>query len=181
MRRTTAVSLVGLAIMAATGSVEAQNRQDRRGFWIGFGVGGGSFGCEDCSREGGFSGHFKLGGTPSRKLLVGGETNGWVKEEEGATLSMSNVSAVVYFYPSATGGFHLKGGLGLSVLSLDIDLGGGTTLSTDDTGGGLLLGLGYDARLGRNVSLVPFFNFLGGSFDGDTANFWQLGVGLTWH
>jgi hypothetical protein len=111
MRRGTAVSLVGLAIMTVTGSVEAQNRQDRRGFWIGFGVGGGSFGCEDCNREGGFSGHFKLGGTPSRKLLVGG----------------------------------------------------------------------YDTRLGRNFSLVPFLNFLGGSFDGDTANFWQLGVGLTWH
>lgn len=34
---------------------------------------------------------------------------------------------------------------------------------------------------GRNFSLVPFFNFLGGSFDGDTANFGQVGVGLTWH
>lgn len=171
-----------LAILAVAGSAEAQDRQERRGFWIGFGLGGGSFGCEDCEgREGGFSGHFKLGGTPSRKLLVGGESNFWVKEENDATLSMTNVSAVVYFYPSETGGFHLKGGLGLSVLSLDVDLGGGTTLSTDDTGGGLLLGLGYDARLGRNFSLVPFLNFLGGTFEGGTANFWQVGAGLTWH
>ena len=61
------------------------------------------------------------------------------------------------------------------------DLGGGFSFTETETGGGILLGLGYDARIGRNLSLVPFLNLLGANFDGTRTDFVQLGLGLTFH
>jgi len=153
--------------------------QTREGFWIGFGLGAGSLGCDECSgeRETAFSGNFKLGGTINPHLLLGGETNGWYKSETGVTIQYGNVSAVAYYYPSVTSGFYLKGGVGLASLSLDIDSFG----SDSETGSGAVLGLGYDARVGRNFSLTPYVNFMAGSFDGGSANVVQYGLGFTWH
>jgi hypothetical protein len=153
--------------------------QTREGFWIGFGLGAGSLGCDECSgeRETAFSGNFKLGGTINPHFLLGAETNGWYKSENGVTIQYGNLSAVAYYYPSVTSGFYLKGGLGLASLSLDIDEFG----SDSETGTGAVLGLGYDARVGRNFSLTPYVKFMGGSFDGGSANVVQYGLGFTWH
>lgn len=81
------------------------------------------------------------------------------------------------FDPSATGGFFLLGGLGVASLDLKLEgLGSGS-----DTGVAALLGLGYDIRIGRTLSLTPFWNGIGMNFDGYDANFGQLGLGLTVH
>lgn len=172
--------ILGLTLLASSRPAEAQDSgpRERQGFWIGFGLGPGSLSCDDCSgSETSYSGNFRLGGTISRKVLLGFESNAWYKEQSGVSLTMANASAVVIFYPSATGGFHLKGGLGVSRLEVEISgLGGG-----GETGAGALLGIGYDFRAGRNFSLTPFLNGLGGNFDGGSANFWQVGLGLSWH
>lgn len=171
-----------LALALSAGEAAAQRPQTREGFWIGFGLGFASFHCESCDdREPGGAFMVKLGGSVSQKVLIGFEANSWLKEEEPYTLSQTNLNAVVYFYPSATGGFHLKGGIGLAVLNLEADLGGGFSFTETETGGGILLGLGYDARIGRNLSLVPFLNLLGANFDGTRTDFVQLGLGLTFH
>lgn len=171
--------LLAIAVVAGAATAHAQdgNPQLRRGFWIGLGLGYGSLGCEDCDRLSGLSGYVKLGGTLSQKVLLGVEANGWTRKESGATLSYSNLSAVVYFYPSSTGGFHLKGGLGASRVDLDLGIGG----RDKDTGGGILLGVGYDARVGRNFSLTPYLNLVGSNFDDSKVNLVQFGVGVTWH
>lgn len=172
------VVLLWTAFTAATMHAQTDEAPRRAGFWIGLGLGHGSLGCEDCgSREGGLSGNFRLGGTVSPKFLLGVESNGWYKEESGVTLTMANFSAVGVFYPSETGGFHLKGGLGISRIELSVSGFG----SESETGGGAILGLGYDAPVGRSFSLTPYLNFLGGNFDGGTANFWQIGLGVSWH
>ncbi|MGE0552567.1 MAG: hypothetical protein AB7R55_03970 [Gemmatimonadales bacterium] len=178
MRGTIGLMVAGLLMTAVT-AAEGQGArpQTREGFWFSAGLGYGSLGCEDCDREGGLSGYLRLGGTLSPKVLLGVETNGWTKSEGGATLTYGNLSGVVYFYPSPDGGFHLKGGLGIARLDLDL----GSFGSGGETGGGALLGLGYDARIGRNVSITPYLNFLGGSFDGGNASLAQFGVGITAH
>lgn len=162
-----------------TGGTEGGRPHTREGFWIGFGLGAGSLGCDSCDgeRATGFSGNVKLGGTVNSRVLLGAETNGWYKSEDGVTLNYGNLSAVVYFYPSATGGFYLKGGLGLATASVDL----GGFGSASETGSGAVLGLGYDARVGKNFSLTPYLNFLGGSFSGGTVNVTQFGLGFTWH
>lgn len=180
LRHTTLAVAMLATIVAIPSAAEAQGRpQTRDGFYIGFGLGGGTLGCSDClgERETGLSGYFKLGGTVSDKLLLGFETNGWWKEEDGVTLSQGNASAAAYLYPSPLSGFFLKGGVGLSTLDLSIQGLG----SDSETGLGLVLGLGYDARVGTNFSLTPYLNFVYGGFDGGSTNVWQAGLGLTWH
>lgn len=159
----------------------AQNPQTRDGFFIGFGFGAGSFGCEGCEqRETGAAGHLTLGGAVSPTLLIGAESSAWTKEEGGARITHANLSAVAQFYPSATNGFFLKGGIGFSRLEASAS-GGGFSFSAADQGLGLTAGLGYDIRLGTNFSLSPYGLFAWGDFDGGSANHGQLGLGVTWH
>lgn len=171
------LTLATLAFVPST--VDAQRPQTRDGFFIGFGLGWGSLGCSECDgeREAGYSGYLKLGGTVSEKLLLGFESNGWYKDENGVTLSQGNLSGVAYLYPEPASGFFLKGGLGWSTLDLSISGLGSET----ETGFGFTAGLGYDARVGSNFSLTPYANLVVGSFDGVSTNVLQAGLGLTWH
>jgi len=169
--------ITALAIVLVSAAPAQGRAQTREGFWIGFGLGYGSLGfdCSGCGteREGAVSGYLKLGGTLSPKLLLGGETNGWTKSEGGTTLTAGNASAVVYFYPSPTGGFFLRGGLGFATLSI-----GGF----DESGVGGVIGTGFDIRMGAKTSITPVFNFNWGSLsDGVSQNVVQLAVGVTFH
>lgn len=170
---------VVFALLTASASSSAQDRPNtREGFWINVGLGMGSLGCEDCdSRENGLSGQLALGGTLNQRVLLGVSSNGWTKSEDGVTLTMSSLTAAVRFYPSATGAFYVTGGLGLGMLDLGISGIG----SDSETGTAVLLGVGYDFRVGSNFSLSPYWNGIGGSFDGGSANFGQIGLALTWH
>lgn len=182
------------------GSLAAQKKPDpaanpnpRQGFWIGFGLGAGSVGadCTNCdnSRTNGLSGYFRLGGTLSPHLLLGGETNGWARSESGVDETMGFGSAVLLWYPSATGPFYLKFGLGGMSYQAK---GGGNKLTATAAAGSL--GLGYELRLKRNMSLNFFANALASAaasfkYNGVTAptgediklNLLQVGLGLTWH
>jgi hypothetical protein len=169
-----------LAVLLAS-SASAQQAQTRQGFWIGGGMGYGSLGlsCTGCAgvdRTGGLSGYAKLGGTLRPNILLGVEMNGWRKSEGTGTVTMGNFSGAAYWYPMVTQGLFIKGGAGYSVLRLD----DGVTTS-DDSGFGLLGGVGYDIRVGRNLSITPVANWFRGGFDGGSANVLQLGMGVTSH
>lgn len=90
---------------------------------------------------------------------------------------MSSLTALLRFYPNPAGGFYLTGGLGVAT----IDLGVSGFGSASETGTAALLGIGYDYRISRNVSITPFWNGIGGSFDGGGANFGQIGISFTRH
>jgi hypothetical protein len=155
-----------------------RERRSRSGFWFNGGFGYGSLGCRDCSgREGSYSGGLALGATLSQRVILGVGTTGWYKSENGTTLSAGTLAALIRFYPSATGGFFLLGGLGLGSIRAEVSGIGSDT----DMGGGAVLGLGYDLRLGDKVSLTPFWNgFAVETPDGD-ANVGQIGLGVTLH
>lgn len=191
---------LSLTVLCA-GALAAQKKPDpaatpnpRQGFWIGFGLGAGSAGadCTNCdnSRTTGFSGYLRLGGTLSRHLLLGGETNGWVHSESGGDESMGFGNVVLLWYPSATGAFYLKFGLGGMSYTANIPVIGKIT-ATAPSGS---FGLGYEFRVRRNMSLNLFLNSLATSaakfkINGTSAptgddiklNLVQLGLGLTWH
>lgn len=163
---------------ATAPAAEPENRHAREGFWFSGGLGYGSLGCDDCSgRESGLSGGIQLGGTLSPKVQLGVGTTGWTKSESGVTLTVGTLVALVRFYPSATGGFFLLGGLGLGSIHAEIDGFGSDT----ETGGGALLGLGYDIRIGRNTSLTPFWNGFAAKTSNADANVGQLGLSITLH
>jgi hypothetical protein len=167
------------ALLAATAF--AQQAQTRQGFWVGGGMGYGSLGlsctgCADIGREGGLSGYAKLGGTLRQNILLGVEMNGWTDSEGSARVSMGNFSGAAYWYPMVTSGLFIKAGVGYSVLSVDDGVS-----TADDAGFGLLGGLGYDIRVGHNLSITPVASWFRGGFDGGSANVLQFGLGVSSH
>src|ERR1043166_9092445 len=135
--------------------VRAQHPQIRKGFWFNGGLGYGSLGCQDCDgRTSGLTGGISLGGTINQKILLGVGTTGWYKSENGATLTVGTLDARARFYTTAKSGFFITGGLGIGTISADVAGFG----SDSETGVGVVLGIGYDIRIGANVSLTPFWN-----------------------
>lgn len=170
--------LLGLLLLCGAQSLEAQRPQTREGFWANFGFGWASLGCDGCeNREEGGAAALALGGTLSPHWQLGGGVHLWTKEQGQVTRTVSLVSFMAKFYPSSAGGFHLIGGLG--VASIDFEVG---NRSVSEAGSGIVLGVGYDIRIGRNVSLTPFWNGVATKYDGGgDPNFGQLGLGLTIH
>lgn len=171
--------LLCLAGALTIGAVPAfgQYPQVRKGFWFNGGLGWGSLGCNDCgSRTGGLSGGISLGGAISPTFLLGAGVTGWTKSENGATLTVGTVDLRARFYTSKSGGFFLTAGVGLGSISAGF---GGFTAS--ESGFGAVLGLGYDARIGRMVSLTPYFNVFGVKTSDSDANVVQLGLSITLH
>jgi hypothetical protein len=171
--------LIAIALLAFTTSTSvAQNTPNREGFWLNIGLGAGSLGCSDCeARETGLSGGLAFGGTLNQHWLLGVFSNGWSKSEEGVTLTAGTLVAGVRYYPSATGGFFLNGGIGVGAVDVAVSGFGGAR----ETGSGAFLGLGYDIPLGTAISLTPFWNGAAVAFSGGDANFGQIGIGITIH
>ncbi len=172
-------------------SAFAQKAQTREGFWIGFGAGAGSLGfggdATSDDRQTGLSGNFRLGATVSPHFLIGAETNGWTDETAGITTTAGVFSAMGYYYPMVQSGLYLKGGLGFLAVSDNAEINQGKA-----AGMAAQFGLGYDFRVGRNVSLTPYANYIASTgaelkLDGSPSgvdinpNIFQMGLGVTWH
>jgi hypothetical protein len=157
----------------------------RRGFWLGLGVGAGGE-SYDLQPGTGYSSvlyrptiSVRLGGTVSQHLRLGGEVLSWINENGPAVESLSSALFVAQFYPAASTGFYLKGGLGIGRNAVDFEDGYGT----GDTGFAGLVGAGYELRLGRRIYLNPVVDFvghrysdrLGGSYRERLVN---LGLGI---
>jgi len=163
---------------SATQAQKEYGKHTRQGFWFNAGLGYGSASCLDCNiRTGSLSGGVALGGALSQKVMSGVGTNRWWKSEDGATLMVETLAAVMRLYPSATGGFFLLGGLGLGMIHRAAYGFGSDT----EAGFGALLGLGIDIRVARNVSLTPFWNAFVVAMNDDDANVGQIGLGVTVH
>jgi len=93
---------------------------------------------------------------------------------------------VISWYPSTREGFFIKGGLGFGFIRGDKDTDQGL-IFFDKAGVGYQLGLGYDMRIQRNLSVTAVANFYGGSV-GDiqairnvTFNVLQFMAAVTFH
>ncbi len=192
MRNAAQIVVLLTALSCAASEAEAQYPQRRDGFWFGFGLGYGSSNvtCNTCGsgpRVDGVSGFVKLGGTPSRNLLIGGAINVWGHSDGVATETMTNLTANLYLYPDPRSGLFVTGGLGFSNYHVDVDP------AYDGTGWGFTGGVGYDIRVGRDVSLTPVVNYMyGGVGNVSQAGFgtvrsqWKqnvvdFGLGVTFH
>jgi hypothetical protein len=181
-----AISIL-LTLIVGIGTAQQLSGQApaRDGFFIGFGVGGGSNGFEgDEEREAGGTGYFKIGGALSDKVFLGAEIGAWSKEmEEGGvngTVTSSNLNAVVYVYPDPAGGLFLKGGIGTAFLMAEINS-GGWSYSETENGFGFTLGAGYDIGFGGRFGLTPHADFHYGGFEDSSTNLIRLGLGFNWY
>ena len=167
-----------LAVAVSAASAQAQHSAPiRDGFWISGGLGYGSLGCNNCgsSRESSVSGDISLGGTISPRFLLGVGSAAWTKTQQGVTMTVGTLDARVRFYPSATGGFFLTGGIGFGTARLS---GFG---SYEENGVGTLLGLGWDIRVAQNASITPFWNGFAMKNNNTDANVGQAGIAITLH
>lgn len=172
------------AQQAPPGLVEVREG-NRRGFWValGLGAGGESF---DLRTGVGYSGvlyqptvSLRLGGTVNPHLRLGGELLSWINELNHATESLSSALFVAQFYPAASMGLYLKGGLGIGRNAVDFQDGFGE----GDTGFAGLLGAGYELRLGRHLYLNPAIDLVGHTYDnrrgtGYRARLVNFGLGI---
>lgn len=173
-----AAFLAPQATVAQEPQSEETNPHARSGFWFNGGVGYGSLGCDGCaSREGGIVVSLGAGGTLSQHVLLGAGIDGWTKEEDGTRLTASSLLATLRFYTSETSGFFLRGGLGFGTVEVQTSSFG----TENENGGAALLGLGYDFRIGDNVSLTPYLNGVGVTTENTEVNFNQLGLSITVH
>ena len=175
--------VVLLALIVGIGAAQPLSGQApaRDGFFIGFGVGGGSLGFEDDSeRESSFTGYFKIGGALSDKVLLGAESGGWAKNEGGITVTSGFLNAVAYVYLAPAGGFFLKGGLGVATLEAESSVFGGSFTATE-TGLGVTLGAGYDIGFGGRFGLTPHADFHYGGFEDGSTNLIRIGLGFNWY
>ncbi len=183
------ITLVTVVLVAfATSTVHAQSRHRHEGFWIGFGIGGGvnTAANVDDGKRGGGAIYVRLGGTLSQRWLLGGEISAWGRQEDSilgdnsVSLTRSNATFTAMFFPSANGGFFLKGGIG----GANVELQAGNA-KISEQGVGTTLGLGWDIKLGRNLYLTPNFDLLIQTFetvDQTTTNtLVLLTLGVTWH
>lgn len=188
-----ALLLIATLLACGNSFAEAQGRtNERKGFWAGFGLGGGTAGidCTSCSEDrlSGASGYIRLGGTLSRNLLLGFESNGWLKSSDGVDETVGFGSVVLLWYPSSKGALYVKFGLGGMQYTADDGFDEVTATAPSAS-----LGIGYEFRVSRNMSLVPYFNTLASTsvevrINGESIgtydlsfNLFQFGLGLTWH
>ncbi len=175
-----------LLLFLVPGIAEGQAANGHEGFWIGFGIGGGSAKAENEEEAlGGGAAYLRLGGTLSQRWLLGGEVMAWGRRENEVSYSRGNVSFTALFYPSATAGFYLKGGIGASYVDISTTI-IGPVISVSKGGGGFVLGAGFDIKLGSNIYLTPNLDWMFQSIEvGDNAtqkaNVGLLTLGLVWH
>jgi hypothetical protein len=177
-----AFAVVVALLLLGVSVAPAQKAQTRKGFWIGFGFGYGSYGfsCDGCSgagREGSYTANIRLGGTLNPHLLLGAEGIAWSKTQDGETVTAGNTSLAAFYYPKPAGGLFLSAGVGFSRAEFSA-----SGLSAGNTGPGFTLGAGYDLRVGTNTSITPTANWVyGHPEDGFSHNFFQFGFGVTFH
>jgi hypothetical protein len=185
----------------------AQRPQTRAGFWISAGVGAGfaDFGCKTvptqptvpspsrgCSFSSEMTGlgptvRVRLGGVFSPRVIFGLQGAIWTKSDAGIRSRAAIFGTCLYLYPREGSGFFIGGTTGHTVYSAD----DGTDKMASN-GFGFLAGVGYDVRIGPNVSLTPALNVSLGGLGNWTVNntkggstfrqsLIEIGVGLTYH
>lgn len=163
------------APVAAQQITAADDGPARKGFYIGLGLAGASFkaDCDGCD-EGvdpatGFGTHIKLGGTLSPKFRLGTDIFG-VQTSDGIFDALSGLGPTsqegaghamlaLTFYPSASGNLWLQGGIGGVAYYADVK----NDQRYIARGGGAMLGLGYDLRVGQNGSITPYLSWTASS------------------
>jgi len=190
LRLTSACLLVATALCAAA-PASAQHIDDRRGMWVGIGLGGMStnINCSFCTdaRKLGPAGYAQIGGTPSRHTLAGVEIDYWRVSASDTTREYASAVAFLMYYISLERPLFLKGAFGIGRYA---EVSGPDQLSVH--GFSIQLGLGYDIAIANHLWIAPYFNLVWAPNQEGTRNklgissdfslsMLQAGIQLSWH
>lgn len=148
--KTAGLSLVAALAFAAS-PLHGQERA-REGLWgsVGGGYGFNLTENSEGERLTGFGAFARAGWALTPKWLVAGDAIGWFHSEDEVDLRRGFLGGSVLFYPSASGGFYFKGGIGGAFS----DVSAGVASDGTTWGFGSALGLGYDIRLSDTFNLT---------------------------
>jgi len=190
MKRTSFSFRAALLLPLATIAAQTTNSEGHKGFHAAVGLGYGSAvaTCNGCSsdRETNPAIMLRFGGAVNPGLVLSGEINGWSKEKNGATTTISWVNFVAQLYPTPTSGFYWKGGVGYAAATETV-----AGAKAEAMGFGVVGGIGYDIAMGRSFSLTPYIDLLWMSkadakFNGTSsgfdvgANLVHIGLSASW-
>jgi hypothetical protein len=110
--------------------------------------------CESIERFWSGSGYLRAGATLGEHVRVGGELVFWQKSLEGSDAYLRAIEGVVLWHPSPPGGCFGQAGLGLGRIR-NVFTTAGTTVRASETGLSVMVGVGYDLRVGNRIFLTP--------------------------
>ncbi len=102
----------------------------------------------------------RIGGTPSEHVRLGGEIFAWANDDPAGVQSFSVLAMTAQYYPSRTGGLHLRGSLGFARSGTEFSDGG----SAYENGFASAYGIGWDIPLSPNITLTPALDIYQGTF-----------------
>ena len=168
MARMKCIGLASTLVIGIISTAQAQYPNSHQGVYasVGLGYGWAKVACNQCGesgRTGDLTAFMNIGGAISQTFLLGGEVTGWSKvTDSNDNRAAGTVNGVVTWYPSAHEGFFIKGGVGFGYLRGDQDTDQGP-IFVSQAGVGYQLGLGYEFRLERELSVTAVTNFYGGN------------------
>ena len=188
-----------LLLVAAVPVAADTKSHERTGFFIGFGLGGGSagaepgpdavaFGVTELSRESGGSGNFRFGWSVTDRMTLGLENSTWLKNYDiagtsiDATITLNVTTFAMTYFPGNVG-FYLRGGLGIGTAGVSYEQ-GGAKVSGSVVGPAILAATGYEWRLTRKFALGPQlqWSFLGiDDEDIENPDFFSITAQATWY
>lgn len=196
------VLLLGLPALSWAQDTPARpkrQRPHRTGLWGEISAGIGSIrvactGCADPEFTPGSAGLVRLGGTLTDKVMLGWESAAFTHEVLGAGSADSStrsqietISIVVLWFPWRSGLF-LKGGVGIAQGRFTVAAGSAVD-STEGTGIGMTLGLGWDVPISRKFAITANaasiiaapgdFVLPGRRIDDLIGSVYQVSVGIT--
>jgi hypothetical protein len=128
------------------------------GLWLdaGFGYGRLRLTCSTCPTvvaAGGTAVTVSAGFTPARNVLLGLQAQQWRSSGSELGRRVSSLLAVVQWYPWPATGFFMRAGNGI-VRGPGTPQASGAPTSTQGTGVGFALGVGYDVKVNRRLGLT---------------------------
>jgi hypothetical protein len=175
LRQTFFVAIFALMVAGSADAGDYEN--NRKGFLVGFGVGGGSAKLDsDLDTESGPMGAFRIGFAVSNEVAIALESTAWSKEVDGVTITFSGAGPGVTYYPGTSG---VYGKLAVGVGKVEASFGG---LTFSESGSAFIGGVGYETRLTRKFALGGELDATFLSIDGlDGTNFIGVNLMFNWY
>ena len=161
----------------------AMHPNDREGWLIGLGIGGGGLQVSDqgasSDRESGVAASLRAGYAFSPQVSLELDGTLWSREDNGTRFTFSATGATINVYPGASG-FVLRAGVGGGTGEVQVQQ-GNVTITASENGLGLLAGLGYEFRVARKFAFGPQAHFGWADLDSFNADWFTLELGATWY
>jgi hypothetical protein len=163
MSRNRLLTLLTAIALAAPSLAGAENRRGTSLSLAG-GVGSSTVKCDGCVPRGahaGPSGELALAWSLTDRLMIGASFDVWSgRGLDGSTDTstrtiLNTISGTVAWYPAASGGFFIRGGIGAAVVNQDIRPVPVHSVVDFGSGLGLIASAGYEIRTGGRWLLVP--------------------------